>query len=60
MDDAAKDVKPEPRGLVMTPEEKKRRNQRNLAIALSLAGFIILVFAVTVLRLGASVAERGL
>ncbi len=36
MDDAAKDVKPELRGLVMTPEEQKRRNQRNLAIALSL------------------------
>jgi len=59
MDDAANNAKPEPQGLAMPPEEQKRRKQRNLAIALSLAGFIILVFTVTVLRLGATAAERS-
>lgn len=35
----------------MTPEELKQRNRRNLAIALSLAGFILIVFVVTILKL---------
>ena len=40
-------------------DEIKQRDRRNLAIALGLAAFIILVFAVTILRLGGSVAERS-
>lgn len=43
----------------LSPQEKKKRNQRNLAIALSLALFIVLVFLVTILRLGGNVAERS-
>lgn len=43
----------------LTPEEQKQRKQRNLAIALGLVIFIVLVFAVTILRLGGSVAERS-
>ena len=43
----------------LTPDEEKQRKQRNLAIALSLGVFIILVFAVTILRLGGSVADRS-
>ena len=44
---------------VLTPEEVKKRNQRNLALALGLGAFVITVFLVTMLRLGASVAERS-
>ena len=40
------------------PDEIRQRDRRNVAIALGLAAFVILVFAVTLLRLGASVAER--
>ncbi len=43
----------------LTPEELKKRKQRNLAIALGLGAFILLVFLVTILRLGGSVAERS-
>jgi len=43
----------------LSPEERKQRKQRNLAIAVSLGVFIVLVFAVTILRLGGSVAERS-
>jgi hypothetical protein len=39
--------------------ELRQRDRRNLAIALGLTAFIALVFAVTILRLGASVAERS-
>jgi hypothetical protein len=33
------------------PESKKRRDQRNLAIALALVAFIAIVFIVTILKL---------
>ncbi len=38
----------------MTPEELKQRKRRNLAIALSLAGFMLIVFVVTILKLSAN------
>ncbi|MBT8471356.1 MAG: hypothetical protein HKN14_04905 [Marinicaulis sp.] len=40
-------------------EAIKKKKQRNLAIALSLAAFILVVFLVTILRLGGSVADRS-
>lgn len=43
---------------MLTPEELKQRNRRNLSIALALGAFVIIVFLVTILRLGASVADR--
>lgn len=46
-------------GKGLSPEERKKRSQRNLAIALSLGAFIVLVFLVTIFRLGGNVAERG-
>jgi hypothetical protein len=36
----------------------KARRGRNIALALGLVVFVILVFAVTVVRMGGSVAER--
>ncbi len=39
----------------MTPEEEKQRKRRNLAIALSLAGFMLIVFLVTILKLSANI-----
>lgn len=39
-----------------TGDEIKRRNKRNLAIALGILGFIVLVYAITILRLNANVA----
>lgn len=50
---------PSPSAYGLTPEEKKKRGQRNVAIALALGAFIVLVFLVTILRLGAAVAERS-
>jgi hypothetical protein len=42
----------------LTPEEKKKLAQRNWALAGLLLTFIILVFVVTVVKLGGSVAQR--
>ena len=42
----------------MTPEEKKKLSQRNWALAGLLLAFIVLVFVVTVVKLGGNVAQR--
>ncbi len=46
--------------MVMTPDELKARKRRNVWIALSIAAFIVLVFAITLAKLGAGVLERPL
>ena len=42
----------------LTPEEMSARSKRNLAIAGALVGFIVLVFAVTVLNLKRNIDAR--
>jgi hypothetical protein len=44
----------------LTPEEKRKRRQRNVALALVLAAFVALVYAVTVVKLGINVMDRPL
>ena len=41
-----------------SPVEAKARRGRNIALALGLALFVILVFVVTIVRLGASVTKQ--
>lgn len=41
-----------------TEDRRKRRRQRNLAIAWTLAAFIALFFVVTIVKLGGNVANR--
>lgn len=41
-----------------TPVEAKARRGRNVALALGLVLFVILVFVVTIVRLGASVTQH--
>ena len=40
----------------MTPEELKQRKRRNIAIALGVVAFIVLVYVVTILRIGGSLS----
>jgi hypothetical protein len=44
----------------LTPEQKRKRNQRNVALALVLAAFVALIYVVTVFKLGANVLNRPL
>jgi hypothetical protein len=37
--------------LIQTPDEARARKRRNLWLALSIAGFMLLVFAITMARL---------
>lgn len=39
-------------------EAAKARRRRNLVLALGLAAFVVLVFVVTLVRLGANVAKQ--
>ena len=48
-----------PDAIDLTPEAKKKRGQRNLAIALGLFGFVIVVFLVTILKISGNVAGGG-
>ena len=41
-----------------TPSQQQLK-RRNLAIALSLVAFIVIVFLVTILRIGGSIADRS-
>ncbi len=58
MDRDTENNAPPMQGAVLTPEELKQRKQRNVAIALGLLAFIVIVFVVTIVRIGGSVAER--
>ncbi len=43
----------------MGAHEARARKRRNLSLALMIVGFVVLVYVVTILRLGGSVAERS-
>ncbi|MCW5724981.1 MAG: protoheme IX farnesyltransferase [Maricaulaceae bacterium] len=43
----------------LTPEETKARKRRNLMIALGLVAFIIIVFLVTLFRIGENITQWG-
>ena len=44
----------------LTPEEIRKRNQRNWAVAGVLLAFVVLVFVVTIVKLGGNIANRPL
>lgn len=48
------------RGIVLTPEQQRTRRARSIALALVLAGFAILFYLVTIVKLGPGVMNRPL
>ena len=40
--------------IILTPEQVRARGRRNLVIALSIVGFVLLVFFVTMARMNAN------
>lgn len=44
----------EPTGIRLTPEQLRARRSRSIAIALALGAFVLVIFAVTIVRLGSS------
>ena len=52
--------KPDDSRIVLTEEQLRKRRGRSIAIALSLGLFVLLVYAVTVVKLGPQVLNRPL
>jgi hypothetical protein len=42
----------------LTPEQQKRRRQRNVAIGLAVAALVAIFYAITIVRLGPNVFIR--
>jgi hypothetical protein len=42
----------------LTPEQEKRRRQRNIAIALAVGALVVIFYAITVVKLGPNVFLR--
>jgi hypothetical protein len=42
----------------LTPEEKRKLNQRNWAMAAILLAFVVLVFVITLVRIGGNIASH--
>jgi hypothetical protein len=47
-------------GIVLTEEQKRRRRARSIAIAVSLGVLVLLVYFVTIVKLGPGVLNRPL
>ncbi len=51
---------PDKPGIVLTEEQKRRRRGRSIAIALALGAFVVLIYVVTIVKLGPGVMNRPL
>ena len=54
------DERPSENGIVLTEEQKRRRRARSIAIAITLAALVLLVYLVTIVKLGPGVLQRPL
>jgi hypothetical protein len=45
-------------GIVLTPQQVRSRRNRNVAIGLAIGLFVILIFVVTLAKLGANILNR--
>jgi hypothetical protein len=52
------DERPSDNGIVLTEEQKRRRRARSIALALTLAALVLLVYLVTIVKLGPGVLQR--
>lgn len=49
-----------PEGIRLTPEQEKNRRHRNVAIGVAIALFVVLIYVVTIAKLGPAVLDRPL
>jgi len=47
-----------PKRIVLTDEQKRSRRARSIAIALALGAFVVVIFLVTLVKLGSNVLTR--
>ena len=51
-------TKQKQKGIVLSAEQRRRRRARSIALALVLAGFALLFYAVTIVKLGPQILNR--
>ncbi len=51
-------AKPKRAGIVLSAEQRRRRRVRSIVLALVLAGFALLFYAVTIVKLGPQILNR--
>ena len=51
---------PKDRGIVLTPQQLKSRRARNVAIGLAIAALVVLVYVLTIAKLGGHVGDRAI
>ena len=51
-------AKQKPKGVILNAEQRRRQRVRSVVLALVLAGFAILFYAVTIVKLGPPVLHR--
>ncbi len=49
---------PNGRGVVLSPEDLKRRRKRSLAIALALSAVVLFFYVITIAKLGPQILNR--
>ena len=47
-----------PKRIILSEEQKRSRRARSIAIALALGAFVVVIFVVTLVKLGANVLTR--
>jgi len=47
-------------GIVLTPEQRRSRRNRNIAIGVAIGVFVLLIYFVTIAKLGVQVLNRPL
>jgi predicted nucleic acid-binding Zn ribbon protein len=52
--------KPTEPGIVLTEEQKRRRRTRSIALAIALGIFVVMIYVVTLVKLGPGVLNRPL
>jgi hypothetical protein len=52
------DEQPREGGVVLTPEQLRRRRARSIAIALSLGALVLLFYVITIVKVGPNVLTR--
>lgn len=45
-------------GVVLSPEQKRRQRNRNIAVAAVLIGLVVLFYLITLFKLGSNVLDR--
>ncbi len=49
-----------PDGVVLTPQQRRSRRARNVAIGIAIALLVALVYALTIAKLGSHVGDRAI